>query len=72
MTTIQINKRGTLTLPKELRKKLGLEKEGIIMAELSEKGVLLKPAIAFPIELYSDSRVAEFNEADKALRSYIA
>ena len=62
MTTIQINKRGTLTLPKEFRK---------MLAESSEKGLLLKPALAFPIELYSDSRVAEFDEEDKALGRYL-
>ena len=71
MTTIQINKRGTLTLPKEFRKMLGLENGGVVMAESSEKGLLLKPALAFPIELYSDSRVAEFDKEDKALGRYL-
>ena len=71
MTTIQINKRSTLTLPKEFRKMLGLENGGVVMAESSEKGLLLKPALAFPIELYSDSRVAEFDEEDKALGRYL-
>jgi bifunctional DNA-binding transcriptional regulator/antitoxin component of YhaV-PrlF toxin-antitoxin module len=71
MTTIQINKRGTLTLPKEYRKMLGLEQGGVVMAESTEKGLLLKPALAFPIELYSESRVAEFDEEDNALGKYL-
>ena len=70
--TIQINSRGNLTLPKPLRKMLGLEKGGVVMAEPAEQGILLKPAVAFPIEMYSDSRVAEFDEADTELKNHLA
>jgi AbrB family looped-hinge helix DNA binding protein len=72
MTTIQINKRGTLTLPKELRKKFGLEKGGVVVAEASDKGVFLKPAVAFPVEIYSASRVAEFDQEEAALQRHIS
>jgi AbrB family looped-hinge helix DNA binding protein len=71
-TTIQINSRGNLTLPKPLRKKLGLDKGGVVMAESSDQGILLKPAVSFPIEIYSDLRVAEFDEADAELKSHLA
>jgi antitoxin PrlF len=71
MDTIQINARGSLTLPKPLRKKLGLEKGGFVIAEVSEQGIFLKPALAFPIEMYSDSRVAEFNEAESELKNHL-
>ena len=69
--TIQINQRGTLTLPKELRKKLGLEKGGVVMAEESDEGIVLKPAVAFPIEIYSDARIKEFEEEDENLMSHL-
>lgn len=65
--TIQINKRGSLTLPKTLRKTLGLEKGGVVMAESRGGGIWIKPAMAFPIELYSDERVAEFDRAERDL-----
>jgi AbrB family looped-hinge helix DNA binding protein len=71
MTTIQINDRGGLTLPKELRKKLGLEKGGVVMAESSPDGILLKPAVAFPIELYTDERIAEFDKQDADLKKHL-
>jgi bifunctional DNA-binding transcriptional regulator/antitoxin component of YhaV-PrlF toxin-antitoxin module len=71
-STIHINKRGNLTLPMPFRKMLGLEKGGVVMAEPSEQGVLLKPAVEFPIEIYSDSRVAEFDAADAALENHLA
>ncbi|MGA1841763.1 MAG: AbrB/MazE/SpoVT family DNA-binding domain-containing protein [bacterium] len=70
-TTIQINERGTLTLPKELRKRLGLEKGGVIIAEVSDDGIILKPAVAFPIEMYTNSRIKEFEEEDKKLMGHL-
>jgi AbrB family looped-hinge helix DNA binding protein len=72
MTTIQINKRGTMTLPKELRKKFGLEKGGMVVVEASDNGFFLKPAVVFPVELYSDSRVAEFDNEDAGLERYFS
>ena len=70
-TTIQINERGTLTLPKELRKRLGLEKGGVIIAEVSDNGIILKPAVAFPIEMYTDSRIKEFEKEDEKLMEHL-
>jgi bifunctional DNA-binding transcriptional regulator/antitoxin component of YhaV-PrlF toxin-antitoxin module len=71
MTTIQVNERGSLTLPKSLRKKLGIERGGVVMAELSTEGLVLKPAVSFPIELYSNERVEEFDRADRELGQYL-
>ena len=65
--TIQINERGSMTLPKELRGLLGLQKGGVVMAEAAEGGILLRPAVAYPIELYPDTRVEEFDAAERAL-----
>jgi bifunctional DNA-binding transcriptional regulator/antitoxin component of YhaV-PrlF toxin-antitoxin module len=69
--TIQINERGSLTLPKIFRKKLGLEKGGVVLAESTSEGVVLKPAVAFPIEIYTDERVSEFKVEEENLKKYI-
>ena len=61
-----------MTLPKPLRKALGVDKGGVVMADLTEDGIVLHPAVAFPVELYSDARVAEFDEADAALEKHTA
>ena len=37
------------------------------MADLSEDGLILHPAVAYPIEMYTDARVAEFDKADREL-----
>lgn len=59
-----------MTLPKPLRTALGVGRGGVVMAELSENGVVLHPAVAFPIEMYSDARIKEFDDADAALRKH--
>lgn len=70
--SIQISERGVMTLPKPLRRTLGVEKGGIVMVDVEENGVVLRPAAAFPIELYTDDRVAEFDEADRELAKRLA
>ncbi len=70
-TTIQINERGNLTLPKAMRKALGIDKGGVMIAILSADGVVLKPAMSFPIEIYTSERVAEFDNADEELRRHL-
>jgi AbrB family looped-hinge helix DNA binding protein len=70
-TTIQINSRGTLTIPKALRKNLGLDKGGIVHAENTKDGIMLRPTVTFPIEIYTDDRVKEFDESDSELESLL-
>lgn len=60
-----------MTLPKPLRKALGVDKGGIVMADVQEDGIVLHPAAAFPIELYSDDRIAEFDAEDAALAEHL-
>lgn len=68
---ININGRGTLTLPKAMRKRLGLNGEGQVLAEETPEGVVLKPGAAFPIEIYSDERIAEFDRnIEQVLKKY--
>ena len=38
-----------------------------MIAESTLEGVLLRPAIALPIEIYTDERVREFNESEAEL-----
>jgi len=70
-TTIQINTRGTLTLPKPMRQALGLTKGGVVVAETSIDGIVLKPSVTFPIEIYTDERIAEFDKAELELTRHL-
>jgi len=66
-TVINVTKRGVLTLPVRLRRQLGLTGDNLVIAEATPDGVLLRPAVALPIEIYTDERVQEFNESEAEL-----
>ncbi len=57
-TIVQINTRGTLTIPKELREKFGLSNFAIL--EETAGGLVMRPAAAYPVEIYTNERKAEF------------
>ena len=57
---ININGRGTLTLPKVLRERLGIQTRGQVVVEETSKGLLLRPGVTVPVEIYSAQRLAEF------------
>ena len=68
---ISINDRGPLTLPKELRRRLGVTGNGQILAEDTDEGILLRAGATFPVEMYSGKRLAEFDRHnEQALAGY--
>lgn len=66
-TVINVTKRGVLTLPVKFRRQLGLTDDNLVIAESTPEGVLLRPAVALPIEIYTDERVREFDESEAKL-----
>ena len=71
-TIIQISARGAMTLPKTLRMALGVERRGGVMANAGKDGIVLHPAVAFPIEMYSDARIAEFDKTEAELAKHLS
>lgn len=68
---VNINDRGTLTLPKEMRRRLGVNGNAQVVAEETDEGVLLRAGVTFPVEVYSASRLAEFRRNnEEALARY--
>lgn len=57
---VNINNRGTLTLPREVRQRLGVKTGGQVVVEETSDGVLLRPGATFPIEIYTEERIKEF------------
>jgi antitoxin PrlF len=70
-TTLTINARGVVTLPAKLRKALGLAPDDQLIAETTPEGLLLRPAVTLPIELYSDERLSEFAKAEVELAAVL-
>lgn len=68
-TLITLNERGTVTLPSKLRQTAGLRTHDVLMAEITPMGILLRPTITLPVELYTDERIQEFDEGEDELAS---
>ena len=66
-TTLNVSRRGVVTLPAKLRQALGIKGNDQIIAEATPEGLLLRPAVTLPIEMYSDKRIREFEEAEAEL-----
>jgi AbrB family looped-hinge helix DNA binding protein len=64
---VTITSRGVITLPARLRRALGLKADDQLIAETTSEGLLLRPAVTLPIELYTDERIREFDEAEAEL-----
>lgn len=61
---VTITSRGVITLPAKLRQALGLKADDQLIAETTPEGLLLRPAVTLPVELYSSERVREFDESE--------
>jgi len=60
LETARVGRRGTVVLPARVRRKYALEEGSLLIVEEREEGVMLRPAAAYPVEMYPPARVAEF------------
>ncbi|HSH80128.1 MAG TPA: AbrB/MazE/SpoVT family DNA-binding domain-containing protein, partial [Herpetosiphonaceae bacterium] len=58
--TTKLGKRGTLVVPAAIRRRFGLEEGSLVLVEEREDGILIRPAVALPVEQYTPERRAEF------------
>lgn len=70
-TTLSVSRRGVVTLPAKLRQALGIKADDQLIAETTPEGLLLRPAVTLPIEIYSDNRIREFDEAEAELEKVL-
>ena len=68
---VTITSRGVITLPAKLRQALGLKAEDHLIAETTPEGLLLRPAVTLPVEIYTPERVREFDAAEQELADYL-
>jgi len=64
---VTIGRRGAITLPAKIRKHFGLEQDDKLIVEETDQGLLLRPAVSMPIELYSEERIEEFQQNETAI-----
>ena len=56
----RVGKRGTFVIPAKLRRIFGIREGSEVIAEETPEGILIRPAITVPIEIYGPERKAEF------------
>ena len=70
---VTVTNRGVVTLPASLCRALGIKADDTLITETTPEGLLLRPAVTLPVEIYSERRVLEFDEAEadlvRAMRS---
>ena len=70
--TLTLTNRGVVTLPAKLRRALGLKADDQLIAETTSEGLLLRPAVTLPVEMYSEKRIREFDEAEAELAKVLS
>lgn len=65
---LTISGRGVVTLPAKIRKAMGFQANGQLIAETTPQGLLLRPTVTLPLETYTQQRVQEFDAAEADLK----
>jgi len=66
MDVVKLGKKGQISLPAAVLRKLGLQGAATLLVEATDDGaVILRPAAVYPIELYTEERIKEFDEASR-------
>ncbi|HVS11029.1 MAG TPA: AbrB/MazE/SpoVT family DNA-binding domain-containing protein [Planctomycetota bacterium] len=68
---VTINDRGVVTIPAALRRAFGLKAGEELIAEDTPEGILLRPAVSVPIEVYTEERIAEFTRDEVAIEELL-
>jgi AbrB family looped-hinge helix DNA binding protein len=65
MELIKLGKKGQVTIPKAILQSIGLADEAPLLVETTDDGaIVLRPAGVYPIEMYSEQRIEEFERAN--------
>ena len=67
MSKVTLSERGVITIPASLRQAYGLKANDELILEGTEAGILLRPSIIVPIEIYTEARIAEFARDEAAI-----
>jgi antitoxin PrlF len=65
---VTIGRRGAITIPSKIRRSFGMKQNDQLILETTDDGILLRPSISLPVEIYSEERIEEFFSAEDALK----
>lgn len=65
MEMVKLGKKGQVSIPKSVLKRVGITGEAPLLVETTEDGaIVLRQAAVYPVEIYSDARIKQFLEED--------
>jgi AbrB family looped-hinge helix DNA binding protein len=63
---VKVGSKGQVSIPKAILVRLGIRKETAMLVEATSEGaIVLRPAGVYPLEIYREGRMREFEEADR-------
>jgi bifunctional DNA-binding transcriptional regulator/antitoxin component of YhaV-PrlF toxin-antitoxin module len=66
MELVKLGKSGQVSIPRAILRRLGISGEQSFLVEAADDGsIVLRQAAVYPVEIYSDARVREFEAADR-------
>jgi AbrB family looped-hinge helix DNA binding protein len=66
MQLVKLGKKGQVSLPKAILRKVGISGETPLLVDTTDDGaIVLRQVGVYPIEIYSDERIDTFLEEDK-------
>ena len=68
---VTMSERGVITIPAALRQAFGLKANDELIVEETQEGILLRPALSVPIELYTEERIDEFASEEEAIGQHL-
>jgi bifunctional DNA-binding transcriptional regulator/antitoxin component of YhaV-PrlF toxin-antitoxin module len=68
MQLVKLGKKGQVSLPKAILQQAGIIGETPLLVDATDDGaIVLRQAGVYPIEIYSDERIASFMEEDRMM-----
>ena len=65
MDLVKLGKKGQVTIPKAILKQAGIAEDApLLIAAAPDGSIVLRPAGVYPIEIYTDERIAEFERGN--------
>lgn len=65
MELVKLGKKGQLSIPRAILKKLSIDREMPMSVEITADGaIILRQVGIYPLEIYTEQRLQEFEEAD--------
>ena len=64
-STVVVSARGQITLPADLRRRLGIKEGGVVTLEERDGELVLKPAVVIELTMYSDDDITCWDVEDE-------